>query len=154
MLFRSEALERQIKDKHLERHVFLAGFRADALELTKGSDVFVVSSVHEGMCTALVDAMAMSKPAVATDVGGIPEVMVDGETGYLVPPRDHQAMANRVVFLLKHAQVRREMGEAALARVRERFSVERMVDSTIAVYDARSARGTLSETVLHEVEPR
>jgi glycosyltransferase involved in cell wall biosynthesis len=132
------ALEKQIKDKHLERHVFLAGFRADALELTKGSDLFVVSSIHEGLCTALVDAMAMSKPAVATDVGGVPEVMVDGETGYLVSPRDHHAMADRIVFLLKHEQARREMGEAALARVREKFSVERMVDSTVAVYESRA----------------
>ena len=56
-----EALERQIRDKHLERHVFLAGFRADALELTKGFDIFAVSSIIEGMCTALIDAMAASK---------------------------------------------------------------------------------------------
>ena len=68
-----EALERQIRDKHLERHVFLAGFRADALELTKGFDLFVVSSITEGMCTALVDAMAASKPAVATDAGAVPK---------------------------------------------------------------------------------
>ena len=66
-------LERQIKEKHLERHVFLAGFREDALELTKGFDVFAMSSVSEGMCTALVDAMAASKPAVATSAGpGLP----------------------------------------------------------------------------------
>ena len=70
-----EKLERQIKDKHLERHVFLAGFRSNALELTKGFDIFAMSSVSEGMCTALVDAMAASKPAVATAAGGIPEVL-------------------------------------------------------------------------------
>src|SRR4030095_13443421 len=100
------ALEQQIHHKHLERHVFLAGFRVDALELTKGFDLFAMSSVSEGMCTALVDAMAASKAAVATTAGGIPEVMVDGETGFLVPPRDHRGMATRLVQLLQDEPLR------------------------------------------------
>ena len=129
-----EALERQIREKHLERHIFLAGFRADVLELTKGFDVFVVSSVTEGMCAALIDAMAASKPAVATDAGAIAEVLVDGETGYLVPPRDHAAMAARIAALLKDSGLRTWMGKAALARVRAKFTVERMVEETAAVY--------------------
>jgi len=143
-----EALEKHVKDKHLERHVFLAGFRADALELTKGCDVFAVSSVNDGLCMALIDAMAMGKPSVATAAGGIPEVMIDGETGYMVPPRDHRAMADRIVFLLKHAEARHAMGQAALARVRSEFTVDRMVDETAAVYDrqagTRPARDTES----------
>jgi glycosyltransferase involved in cell wall biosynthesis len=130
-----EKLERQIKDMRLERHVFLAGFRANALELTKGFDVFAMSSVSEGMCTALVDAMAASKAAVATTAGGIPEVMADGVTGFLVPPRDHTAMANKLVLLLKDDALRARMGEAALARARECFTVERMVQGTSAVYE-------------------
>jgi glycosyltransferase involved in cell wall biosynthesis len=130
-----EALEHQIRHLHLERHVFLAGFRTDALEMTKGFDLFAMSSVSEGMCTALVDAMAASKPAVATAAGGIPEVMVDGETGFLVRPRDHEAMASRIVTLLGDAALRQKMGAAALARARERFTVERMVEGTAAVYD-------------------
>jgi glycosyltransferase involved in cell wall biosynthesis len=130
------ALEEQIHHKHLERHVFLAGFRVDALELTKSFDVFAMSSVQEGMCTALVDAMAASKAAVATTAGGIPEVMVDGETGFLVPPRDHHAMADRLVGLLKDAALRARMGAAALARARERFTVERMVEGTVSVYES------------------
>ena len=130
------ALEDQIRHKHLERHVFLAGFRADALELTKGFDLFAMSSTSEGMCTALVDAMAASKAAVATDAGAISEVMVDGETGFLVPIRDHEAMAARIVQLLKNTRCVRCMGEAALQRARERFTVDRMVDGTQAAYEA------------------
>ena len=129
------ALEEQIKRRHLERHVFLAGFRADVLELTKAFDVFVVSSLHEGMCTALVDAMAASRAAVGTNVGGVPEVMADGKTGFLVPPRDHAAMARRIVTLLKDAALRARMGEAALERARACFTVERMVSETEAVYE-------------------
>jgi len=141
-----QALEKHIHDKHLERHVFLAGFRADVLELTKAFDLFAMSSIHEGMCTALVDAMAASKASVATAAGGIPEVMVDGETGYVVPPRDHHAMAERLVFLLTHEATRRRMGEAALQRARDRFTVERMVAETASVYEdlagTRRAAGT------------
>jgi glycosyltransferase involved in cell wall biosynthesis len=129
------ALERQIHEHHLERHVFLAGFRADAIEVTKGLDVFAVSSVNEGLCTALVDAMASAKAAVATAVGGIPEVAVDGQTGFLVPPRDEQAMADRLVELLKNDQLRTRMGQAARQRAREMFRVDRMVDATLAVYE-------------------
>jgi glycosyltransferase involved in cell wall biosynthesis len=130
-----ESLEKHVRDKHLERHVFLAGFRLDALELTKGFDVFAMSSVSEGMCTALVDAMAASKAAVCTTAGGIPEVLEDGVTGFLVPPRDAHAMAAKLVLLLKDAALRARMGDAALHRARDRFTVERMVEGTAAVYE-------------------
>jgi glycosyltransferase involved in cell wall biosynthesis len=133
-----QALEEQIRHKHLERHVFLAGFRTDALELTKGFDLFAMSSVSEGMCTALVDAMAASKAAVATTAGGIPEVMADRETGFLVPPRNPPAMAEKLVALLKDQALRARMGEAALARAREHFTVEKMVEGTARVYEQRS----------------
>jgi glycosyltransferase involved in cell wall biosynthesis len=130
------ALEEHIRHKHLERHVFLAGFRDDALEMTKGFDLFAMSSTSEGMCTALVDAMAASKASVTTDAGAIPEVMVDGETGFLVPVRDHEAMAGRIVQLLKNPKLRARMGEAALQRARDRFTVDRMVEGTLAAYES------------------
>ena len=137
-----EALEKHIRDKHLERHVFLAGFRTDVLELTKGFDLFAVGSVAEGTGVALLDAMAASKAAVATSTGAIPEMVVDGETGFLVPPHDHAAMAERLVVLLKDPQLRARMGEAALQRARERFTVERMVEETATVYERLTARGS------------
>lgn len=129
-----EALEHQIRHHHLERHVFLAGYRVNPLELTKGFDLFAMSSITEGMCTPLVDAMAAGKAAVATAVGGIPEVVVDGVTGYLVPPRDAKAFASRLIELLKDEALRTRMGAAAAQRARERFTVEKMVAETAAVY--------------------
>jgi L-malate glycosyltransferase len=128
------ALERQIREHHLEKHVHLAGFRPDVLSVHKAFDVFAMSSVTEGLGTSLLDAMACGKPIVATQAGGIPEVVVDGETGFLVPPRDHAAMADAIVRLLKDGALRARLGEAGLARVRERFSVERMVRDTLRVY--------------------
>jgi glycosyltransferase involved in cell wall biosynthesis len=138
-----EALEHQIRHLHLERHVFLAGYRVDAIELIKGFDVFAMSSVTEGMGTPMVDAMAAGKAAVATAVGGIPEVVVDGVTGYLVPPRDPPALATRIVELLKNRSLRERMGHAALDRARECFTVAKMVDGTAAVYRSL-ATGTVS----------
>jgi glycosyltransferase involved in cell wall biosynthesis len=129
------ALEEQIRRKHLERHVFLAGFRPDVLELLKGFDLFALSSLQEGLCTSLVDAMAASKAAVATRVGGVPEVVADGETGLLVPPRDHDALANGIITLLKDGGRRTRMGDAGLKRARKLFTVDHMVDGTMATYE-------------------
>jgi L-malate glycosyltransferase len=134
-----QALERQIHHLHLERHVFLAGFRLDALELLKDFDLFAVSSITEGMCTPLVEAMAAAKAAVATGVGGVPEVVVDGTTGFLVPPRDRDAMAERLIRLLKDDTLRRRMGEAGRERARGRFTVDRMVAATAVVYRSLAA---------------
>ena len=128
------ALERQIKEHHLEKHVFLAGFRPDVLSVHKAFDIFVMSSVTEGLGTSLLDAMACGKPIVATTAGGMPEVVADGRTGLLVPPRDHAAMADALIKLLTDAALRAEMGAAGLARVRARFSAERMVQDTLDVY--------------------
>ncbi|HEU4939336.1 MAG TPA: glycosyltransferase [Vicinamibacterales bacterium] len=128
------ALERQIRDYHLEKHVLLAGFRPDVLSLHKAFDIFVMSSVTEGLGTSLLDAMAAGKPIVATRAGGIPEVVAHEETGVLVPPRDHDAMAEAIVRLLKDAMLRGQMGDAGRARARSLFSAERMVQNTLNVY--------------------
>jgi glycosyltransferase involved in cell wall biosynthesis len=127
-------LERQVRDYRLEKHVLLPGFRTDVLGCIKGFDLFAMSSVTEGLGTSLLDAMACGKAVVATETGGIPEVVEDGVTGLLVPPRDHRAMAAAIVRLLSDDGLRRRMGEAGLARVGARFTVERMIAETAAVY--------------------
>jgi glycosyltransferase involved in cell wall biosynthesis len=129
-----EQLARQVHDHHLEKHVLLPGFRTDVLGCIKGFDLFVLSSVTEGLGTSLLDAMACRRPIVATTAGGIPEVVKDGETGLLVPPRDAKALADAIIRAIGDAALRERMGAAGLARVRERFTVERMIDATAAVY--------------------
>jgi glycosyltransferase involved in cell wall biosynthesis len=129
-----EPLERQVRDHHLEKHVLLPGFRTDVLGCIKGFDLFAMSSVTEGLGTSLLDAMACSRAVVATRAGGIPEIVEDGATGTLVPPRDPAAMAHEIVRLLRDEALRRRMGEAGSARVTARFTVERMVEETAAVY--------------------
>lgn len=129
-----QTLEQQVKHLHLEKHVVLPGFRPDVLALIKGVDVFVMSSETEGLGTSLLDAMAAGKPCVGTSVGGIPEVIVDGETGVLVPPRDPPALAAAIIRLLKEPALAQRMGRAGLARVTKQFSVERMVAGTLKAY--------------------
>jgi glycosyltransferase involved in cell wall biosynthesis len=129
-----DQLERHVREHHLEKHVLLPGFRTDVLGCIKGFDLFVMSSVTEGLGTSLLDAMACSRAIVASSAGGIPEVVDDGTTGVLVPARDHRAMAQAIVHLLQDAQRRDEMGRAGFARLKERFTVERMIAGTLAIY--------------------
>src|SRR5256712_13340822 len=142
-----ESLERQVREYHLEKHVLLPGFRTDVLGCIKGFDLFAMSSVTEGLGTSLLDAMACSRATVATRARGIPEIVEDGQTGVLVAPRDHTAMAEAIVRLLRDDALRRQMGDAGFARVQARFTVERMVAETAAVYarvaDRVHAAGTV-----------
>lgn len=133
------ALERQIHELHLEKHVFLAGFRPDALAFHKAFDVFVATPAAEGLGTALLSAMASAKAVVATEVGGIPEIVRQGETGIVVPPRDPEALAQAIVRLLKDDELRARMGRAGFEQVRRMFSAERMVEETLTVYRAVAA---------------
>jgi glycosyltransferase involved in cell wall biosynthesis len=143
-----EGLERQVREYHLEKHVFLPGFRTDVLGCMKGFDLFAMSSVTEGLGTALLDAMACERAIVATRTGGIPEVVEDGVTGQLAAPRDHAAMAQLILALLADEGRRRQMGAAGLARVQSRFTVERMVAETAGVY-ARVAGTRHAEDTAH-----
>jgi len=134
-----EHLEHLVKEHTLEKHVLLPGFRTDVLGCIKGFDLFVMSSVTEGLGTSLLDAMACERPIVATRAGGIPEIVEDEVTGLLVPPRDSRALAGAIVRALNDAAMRARMAAAGFARVRERFTVERMVAETASVYQTLTA---------------
>ena len=134
-----EHLEHLVREHHLEKHVLLPGFRTDVIGCIKGFDLFVMSSVTEGLGTSLLDAMACRKAIVGTRAGGIPEVVDEGRTGLLVEPRDPRQLADAIIRLIQDEAMRKRMADAGYARVRERFTVERMVADTAAVY-ARLAK--------------
>ncbi len=131
-------LERQVKDLHLEKVVRLPGFREDVLGLAKAADVFVMSSITEGLGSAVLDAMAMGLPVVGTRAGGIPEAVVHDETGLLVPPADAEALAAAMVRVLTDATLRQRFGDAGRRRVAEHFDVDALVEGTLAVYAAET----------------
>lgn len=128
------ALEKQIKHVNLGKRVLLPGFREDVLSVMKTADLFVMSSVTEGLGSAVLDAMAMGHAVVGTRAGGIPEAVVPNDTGLLVEPGDHKALAAAIVTLLKDPQLRKQYGNAGRARVAEHFGVDRLVEGTLDVY--------------------
>ena len=126
-------LQEQARALALERSVTFAGFRAPIAPLIAAADVFVQPSMTEGMPNAILEAMALARPVVASAVGGIPDLIDDGVTGLLVPPSDAEALATAVTRLLTDRALAARLGEAA-ARAAERFSFERVVTETEALY--------------------
>jgi glycosyltransferase involved in cell wall biosynthesis len=142
------ALERQVRELHLEKHVLLPGFRPDVLQLAKSADLFVMSSVTEGLGSTVLDAMAMQLAVVGTTAGGIPETVIDGQTGLLVPPGHAAPLAAAIVRLLKDPAARARMGQAGLSRVAEHFGVGRMLQRTVQAY-RRAAEMNANTTSLN-----
>ncbi len=105
----------------------LAGFRADVGSYLPHLDLAVMSSTTEGLPVFLLEAFAAGVPMVATDVGGIPEVLEDGRSGYLVPSGDAAGLARRILDAVRDDDVRHAMGRHGLDRVRRDFSFERQV---------------------------
>jgi glycosyltransferase involved in cell wall biosynthesis len=128
-------LEAQAVALGITAHVCFTGFRHDILALMQSFEIFVFSSYLEGLGTAILDAMALGKPVVATRAGGIPEAVQDGITGLLVPPRDPQALADAVRYLLCHPEQAQIFGRAGRQRVEHSFTVEQMVCRTLEVYE-------------------
>jgi len=127
-------LEAQSRELGLERRCVFAGYRPDLDRLIPAFTVFCLSSCMEGLGTSLLDAMAFGVPVVATAAGGIPEAVTDGITGRLVPPRDPDALAAALVEALGDPAQRVAWGRAGRQRFEERFTADRMVEATLAVY--------------------
>jgi glycosyltransferase involved in cell wall biosynthesis len=132
-----ETLDHQIRKLGLERHVLLTGFRHDALGLMKSVDLCVMSSVTEGLGSVILEAMACGRAVVGTRAGGIPEAVVDGTTGLLVPPHDETGLAAAIERLLRDPDVRDRYGRAGRARVEESFGIDALVQGTADVYRRR-----------------
>jgi len=137
---RRAALERLVEARGLCASVRFTGYREDVPRLLAAMDVFVLSSLYEGMPFSVLEAMAAARPVVATRVDGVPEVVVEGETGLLVPPRAPEQLAEAIAVLLAHPERAREMGRRGRERVRRHFSRERMVEAITNLYRAMIAQ--------------
>lgn len=127
-------LEKQVADAGLARHVRLLGERHDVAALLGQAGLYVSSSLIEGVSLTLLEAMAVGLPVVATAVGGTPEVVVDGRTGWLVPPRDAECLAQALLRACRAAPAWRAMGLRGRQRVEDHFDVVRMVRDYEALY--------------------
>lgn len=138
-----EAVRERILEVGLERHVRLLGWRGDARTLMWAADVVTLTSHWEGTPHTLLEAMACARPVVATAVNGCPEIVVEGVTGFLVPPGDPAAWAGRVLSLLDDPERAREMGLQGRKRVEEHFSLARMVEQIERLYTERGGAGRI-----------
>jgi glycosyltransferase involved in cell wall biosynthesis len=118
----------------LENNVRFLGFIEDPAPLLKMSDAFCLLSRSEGFCNALLEAMACGVPSVVTRVGGNPEAIVDGQTGYLVASEDHEAAADSLLKLLRDPARAKQMGEAGRTAAQTRFSADTMIANLIEIY--------------------
>jgi L-malate glycosyltransferase len=132
--YRAE-LEARARALGLGERVVFTGFRSDVPDLLSLVSVSVLPSLSEGLSNVVLEAMAAGVPVVATSVGGTPEIVDDGVTGLLVPPRDAEALAHAISSLLADPARRLAIGEAGRRRVEERFSLEAMVRATEQLYE-------------------
>jgi glycosyltransferase involved in cell wall biosynthesis len=114
--------------------VIFAGYREDVPRLAATFDLFALSSIHEGLSIALVEAMSLGVPAVVTNVGGLPEVVTHEEQGFLVPPRDDKALAQAIMNLLKDDDLRERLGDNARIKATS-FNIRNAVHRMEEVYE-------------------
>ena len=128
-------LERAADDFGVASAVHFLGDRRDVRRLLPGFDLFVNSSISEGVSLTILEAMAAELPLVATAVGGTPEVVRDGMTGVLVPARQPAALADAMIALSASPERRHALGVVARLSVEERFAIDGMVERYASVYE-------------------
>jgi glycosyltransferase involved in cell wall biosynthesis len=129
-----ERLEQRAHDLGLARSCLFVGYQEDVAPWYAICDTVVLTSASEGTPVTIIEALAAGRPVVATKVGGVPDVVDDGETGFLVRPRDTHALAERLEILARDPERRAAMGAAGRERVLERYAVDRLVDDVDALY--------------------
>ena len=127
-------LERQVKELHLERSVLFVGAQIDVVKYLALFDIFVLSSLAEGLSIALIEAMAMKSAIVATNIGGIPEVVENGKEGVLVPPADTKKMAAAIRHVLLNKEETQLMKVHAREKVEKKFDMKNIVKELERVY--------------------
>lgn len=130
-----EALERQVNRLELEEHVFLLGQIPDASKYIRASDLFVLASRSEAMAYVIIEAMIAGRPIVATEVGGIPEMIEPGFNGVLTAPLDNIALFEAILRLLNDPELREKLSDGAEERSKD-FSLEKTVEKTLELYRA------------------
>lgn len=129
-----KTLAQQAKSLGIEKHVTFAGYRTDAIKLLSGFDFFVFPSLWEGFGLVLLEAMALKKAIVASAVSAIPETVLHGKTGLLVPPKHVEKLADAMLTLLKDKDLRQTLGENGYKRLQQDFTVQKMIRTTESLY--------------------
>jgi glycosyltransferase involved in cell wall biosynthesis len=132
-------LRNRVLALNISSHVKFAGFRSDISDITAAVDVAVLPSAFEGMGRVVLEAMAAGKPVVASRVGGIPDLVQDGITGYLVNPGDYESLGRKLMMLLQDNRLRTDLGTAARAAILPEHTAEHMIGEIHRFYDRITA---------------
>jgi glycosyltransferase involved in cell wall biosynthesis len=127
-------LKKLTEEMGLEKDVVFLGFVENVKDLLAFFELFVVSSREEGLCSSIIDAFFAGCPVVATDAGGIPELVINGETGVLVSKGDPFSLANGIIWAMENPSLMKEMAEKAREFAHERFTAGKMVEGNLKVY--------------------
>lgn len=129
-------LEQQIKALHLENVVDLVGFKKDIFAIMKTMDIFVLASLKEGLPYAILEAQSLGLPIIATNVGGIPEIIQDQKTGILVTAQNPDQLAQKIQLLIKNQNLRLKLAQAGQHNIKNNFNLSKMLEQTKAIYEA------------------
>ncbi len=132
--------EQLLADENLQEIVWLPGKRDDIADIMRCLDIFVLPSAAEGISNTILEAMATGLPVIATNVGGNPELVIEGETGSLVEKQNPIMMAQCLANYLENNMMREQQGHNARQRVMEQFSLNKMVTSYLEVYDSAATK--------------
>ena len=130
-----KGLEELTSELGIEGQVIFTGFQEDTHLFYGIMDIFLLTSFSEGTAMTLLEAMAAGLPCIVTNVGGNPEIVKGGETGFIIPREDEEALSDKICTVLGDNALRKKMGQAARKRFEERFTVEKMVKAYEKIYD-------------------
>ena len=130
-----ENLQIEARKKGLHERVIFTGFQSDAISYINVMDIFVLSSENEGLPRVILEAMLMAKPVVACNVTGSSELVIDGETGFLVSVKDPDALAAAMSRLIASSELRNTMGAMGRERVLEKFSMEAYITGVSKIFE-------------------
>ncbi|MCP4398068.1 MAG: glycosyltransferase [bacterium] len=144
--FLAGEIQQYVRQRACEQTVIFTGFQEDIPEILALMDIFVLPSQWEGLPTALLEAMAMKTPVIASSVGGIPELVEHEKSGILIPPDRSDALAKATILLLGHPEISRKMATCAYQQVEKYFSIHSMVSQTEIVYEQLITKKTFDRT--------
>lgn len=128
-------LKALVQKKGLQNYFVFTGYRSDIPKILSAFEIMVMPSLFEGLCFAVIEASAMGVPVIATKVGGMQCSVIDRKTGLLVPPRNPQALANAILWMLERPEEAKEMGQAGRNHFEELFTQGRMIEKTEELYE-------------------
>ena len=124
-----------IEESPFKKNIHLLGYRTDAIEILKASDVYVQTSLDEGLGRAITESITLKKPVVMTDAGGCTELIEDGKGGFIVPLKNSKAIGQSISKLINDSNLRREMGENAFEYMKSKFSTIENIKGVLKVYN-------------------